>query len=723
MDYEIIKLNKELEDKLKIEFDENNDDVQEEYFEIVNKIIDGLLLLRYNKFKGSDPLSSRIKINDFVLSHFNRIKQNNKEDVLEELIEGICYFINMDYEGDKYKEIVRQIYTIYIENNRSLPPEKTNEIYKSLLNEQRDMYVSKNRKELIKRIKENIPITEKKKTLLMTMAKIKIAKTQIEFKNFEQIGATEEKIMESLKQIRFHLNNIKPFNKKESRLTEEQFDYFTHLFLTNSLDIEKILKAYPNIQKNAIKKIISKYNQIVFPYLENIEVEEKLLDYESVEFNHNHLKIVNQKSESENREKIIKRTSKEEKRVLLAHIEELQDILRLLPLVNLLPNDNFFNIQTFKSILLNYDRIKKAMIKQGTITKDSNFTELLNNFKEFLRLSIVYQQADNDTISILGEERIEKITLNNKNTSCNSYDYANTYIEMLKEEETYLPPISFKIEVEGILYKIESGNNYDLDRLLLGKEVTESCIGPESDGEEAFYRCLTTKSADVCLIKEANTDTFFARIILFRLGNALIMAPIYGVDGIISELYTEDFLTTLSNHIITKAKEKEDNLEYILAENCIYIDKKYESASSKENIEKYIPHCDISSFMKVILRNTKERNIDYKTKPQKIYKKERRKIEVKEHNYEKEIIRLRVLNKFMTGRNETQQEEVYIYQRVYIGQDFYIGLKEEGTIDSVVLPTNSERQKAEIDTCLEEILNLLDKNENDLKGTSIKKTI
>ena len=67
MDYEIIKLNKELEDKLKIEFDENNDDVQEEYFEIVNKIIDGLLLLRYNKFKGSDPLSSRIKINDFVL--------------------------------------------------------------------------------------------------------------------------------------------------------------------------------------------------------------------------------------------------------------------------------------------------------------------------------------------------------------------------------------------------------------------------------------------------------------------------------------------------------------------------------------------------------------------------------------------------------------------------------------------------------------------------------
>lgn len=77
----------------------------------------------------------------------------------------------------------------------------------------------------------------------------------------------------------------------------------------------------------------------------------------------------------------------------------------------------------------------------------------------------------------------------------------------------------------------------------------------------------------------------------------------------------------------------------------------------------------------------------------------------------------------MTGRNETQQEEVYIYQRVYIGQDFYIGLKEEGTIDSVVLPTNSERQKAEIDTCLEEILNLLDKNENDLKGTSIKKTI
>ncbi len=721
MDYEIMRLENELYKRLGFNFDEDDLDLQEEYFKIVNKIIDGTLLVRYNIYKEENTLSSKAKINDFVLSHFERISSNNIDDILEELEENICFFVNMYYEGEKYGEVVRQLFTIYKENNRSLPPEKTNDIYNDLLNEQQDLYVSENRKSVLQNIKENIPLTDKKKTLLIINEKMKIARTLIEFKNFDQLKVDEEEIMKSLQKLCSYLNSIKPFNKKENALTEEQLNYFTYLFLNNTLDSEVISKKYPNIPKDAIKKIVSKYNQILIPYLKNIEIDKNKLDYRTVEFNHNHLKLVNRESYNKNLSELISRTNKEEKRFLLSHIEALKDVLNLLPLVTILPNDDFLNIDTFKSMLMNYDKIKSMMIKQNTIREDSSFEEILDNFREFLRLAIVYKQADINTVSILGEKRVEIITLNNKLTSCNSYDYVNTYIEMLKEDTSFLPPLSFEIEIEGNYYKVESGNNYDLDRLLLGKNVVGSCIGPNCDGQKAFYQCLTKKNADLCLIKEANTNDFFARIIMFRLGNAIIMAPIYGKDGITRELYNEEFLTVFCEQMVKKSITVGDNIEYIVIAGCLYIDKRYESLNTDDNIEKYVPHCDISSSLKIIFNINKNIDIDYHIEPKIAYRKERRKVVVKEENYLTDIMRLRALDKIMTSSNENLQEEVCEYQKVYIGQDFYIALKENDTIDSVILPINSDRQKNEINVCIEDIINKLDIDENDLKRISFTK--
>lgn len=723
MDYEIMKLDYELSNKLQFNFDENDMDLQEEYFDVLNKIIDGVLLLRYDKYKNDTPLSSPVKINNLVLSYFNKINNHNKDTVFEELEEEIHFFINMDYEGEKYYKMVQKLYTIYISNNRSLPHDKTSVIYNRLLNEKQDVYISKNKKNVIDYIIKMLPLTDKKKAQLITTLKLKDAKMLIEFKSFNQLGVTEEEIRYKLKEVSLSLNHIKPFNKEENRLTATQLAYFTRLFLSNSLNFKSIHERYPNILKSAIKKILSKYNQILLPYLDNISVNEKRIDYKMIQFNHNHLKVLNKVDYNDNLDSFILKMSKKEKQYLVSHLEELKDVLRLLPLATILSNDDFFNINTFKSMVIHYDKIRSTMIKQEIVDRTCNFEEMLDHFKEFLRLAIVYQNADSYTVSILGGERVEKITLNNKNNSCNSYDYVNAYIEMLKEESSFLPPISFEIKIDGINYKIESGNNYDLDRLLLGKNVIGSCIGPGSDGEKAFYRCLTKEDADLFLVKEVATDNFLARGILFRIGNTIVMAPIYGRDGLERRLYSDEFLGSISNAIIEKSREAGDNIDYILLASCYcsYMDNKYDLLVSYD-LENYVPHCDVNSSVNILYN--KKGNVDsinYNVEPYGIYEKTRKKIEIKEKGYSKDIMRIRALYLLMTRSKEKLQEEVCMYKRVYVGQDFYIGVLEDDSLDSIVLPINSVSQKTEIDACLNDIVNKLSVNEDSFDANCLIK--
>ena len=118
------------------------------------------------------------------------------------------------------------------------------------------------------------------------------------------------------------------------------------------------------------------------------------------------------------------------------------------------------------------------------------------------------------------------------------------------------------------------------------------------------------------------------------------------------------------------------------------------------NIEKFLPHCDIYSSLNRIYAIDQNININYYADFKEIYEKARRKIEVKQDNYEEDINRIEELYYLMTNK---RKEKSFNYKSVYIGQDFYIGIG-KNNIYSTVLPTKDKRQRIEMEACLDEII-------------------
>ena len=691
-------MDEKIKRKFLINLDEEDMDTQKKYFEWINKIIDEILLLKYTKGKKDIYLASALQLNELILYYFNQITIENKVILFNELIEKLSFFIKeSNLTDEKYMKVIEELFMTYVKNNRTLPPTETAHIYTKLLNEKQDIYVAINRKKIINSLKYKFPLTDKKREHLLLQAKLKRAKTLIRLRKLELLGMDLKELEKLLWNLHENINRSKPFNKKP--LTDSIFNKLDALFLNDSLTYNQVRIVCKDMEKSTIKKLTAKYNRILLPFLLNIEKEEVLIKTDSIEFNPKDIKIFSKKQYEKNLDFLLSSMSEEEKEYLLSNAEELSVYMPLLPLVKLPYLKSYFNIETFKSLLLNFKKIKSILSENGKIL-NNNLSSILNNFKECLRLSEILHYADATTYAILGESRVEKIILNNKNTSSNTYDFVNTYIKMLKSNKTYLPPISFDFQIKDKVYQIESGNNYVLDRLLIGKEIMGSCIGPKGEGEYTFYKCLTEEDADVLLIKKKDTLEFVARMIMIRIGNAIVMAPIYEHEVLAEEFYTKEFLNTLCKKLLEKAAQKQDNIDYIFIAQEDKLDQEGFDIDIDYNIGKFLPHCDIYSSLNRIYAIEQNININYYADFKEIYEKARRKIEVKQDNYEEDINRIEELYYLMTNK---RKEKSFNYKSVYIGQDFYIGIG-KNNIYSTVLPTKDKRQRIEMEACLDEII-------------------
>ena len=59
-----------------------------------------------------------------------------------------------------------------------------------------------------------------------------------------------------------------------------------------------------------------------------------------------------------------------------------------------------------------------------------------------------------------------------------------------------------------------------------------------------------------------------------------------------------------------------------------------------------------------------------------------------------------------------EKVELESYEEIYLGQDWYLGLKKDGTIAHLMLPTNDKRQSQEIEMA-KVILNLENEKQMD----------
>ncbi len=719
MDYYITKLT----DIIKCNYDDENIDIQKEYFIILDKIINGILLLRYDTEKMDNRFYSADYINKYLLHKFAVI--NKKKENLENVILDIVTATKRVDKKKYYEEEIKRLYSLYI-NKGTLSKEETTKFFNEILNDEQNYYMSTRRKDIENSLVKKFALSTKKTNNLVSRSKIRLATSLLKKGNFSSIGIQEEILLKDLEELHNNINTTWLLKKNNITITKEQFEIFDKLFLTGKLDQEHISMIFPSMASNISKKVIHKYSKILLKYSNKISNEDIKINYSAIAFNHNNIKIFDKKRYNQNVLLFINSLDKDEIIYIIENYESIKDVFKLLNFIDI---DINFDMNVFRLIIFNIENIKRSISKRKLIA-NINLETILNNFKEVIKLANIYSSCDKYTVAVLGEENVDIIISTVSQTSSNPLSYINIYNTMLKNINILIPPI------EGYYkdFYYESGNNYSLDKVLIGKKINGSCIGPEGMGSAAYTEALTKNSADVLIIREKDTKKFVARTLMFRRGNFVVMAPIATIEGFDrSKLFNEEFLKHISNQILEESLKTGDNLDYVFIS--------YEDQDKGLNLITHIsdafwrevPHCDTTNMAYLL---ASKHNFIINPKNSKIpkvnYKNKRMKILVKD-NCKEDLFKIKSLQLFMETeinrriniRKEYEHIENTNYIKTYIGQDFYIAITEFFEIETCILNTNDERAYEEINVILESLKNsfdnLIPKEEIDIQKIMNKK--
>jgi len=263
-----------------------------------------------------------------------------------------------------------------------------------------------------------------------------------------------------------------------------------------------------------------------------------------------------------------------------------------------------------------------------------------------------------------------------------------------KITETKVPKVS------GVYnnYTFESGNMSDTMRLLIGTNCLASCLGPEGAGEEMYREALIGENADVILINDQE-ESFVARMILYRIGNYIMTSSIIGEQGIQRQFMNKEFLSLIATQLLEKSKQAGDCIEYVFMtkDPSVNLDDDY-TLIMKFDLVKGLPHLDWRASSYLIGSTSSSVQIKKEIEG-KYYSQTREKIKTKEELNVSDLEKIIALEVLMNGEEEQKNiRTIHLedYEEIYKGQDFYIGLRQDGSYEKVSLPTNDPRKQQEI---------------------------
>lgn len=691
--------------KIGIKIEDNHMDTQEEYFYILDRVIDACTLLRYeNNQSYYSECNSINQVDSLVLRQF---RTSVSEEVTLNFLASL--FVKMTGLSDQfsyYYDQLKKFYQVYTVQKK-LDYKLTTDFYNEILNKQTSNFFSEVKEEIKEGLIDSLPYTEKMLNKLNTNMKFQKAFSSLKNGDYSSLGVSKEEFLEKLRILHVYLNTIKPFNKNDHQLSSTILDGFDSLFLTGELSDENLKMSYPSLSSKERKIILNQYHKLLLPYLDTMKVESDEVSSIHVEFNYNHYQIVSEEGYEERLEKFVDLLSSDEINYLSDNLDHLSFLFKLLPLVGMIRE---FDDCDFKNIVVNYDQICMRL-KNSKGIESVSFCDLLNSLSEVISLGKIYSHVDQYTEIIFGEEVLNQIVNNKGYSSSDPKDYLDVYHSMMDCSTSFIPPISGEFNQ----YVYESGNNYDVDRLLLGIYCAGSCLGVDGAGEDAYLEALTNARADVMFVRRKDNLEFVGRFLMFRKGNFVIIAPIYGRRGLCENLYQEEFLSMIGNQILDLAKESNDSLDYVfikkeklLKEFIPDIPVIYDDCFCQD-----LPHCDINNVACLIAT----RKDKIKLNPSDsvcVYQKNRQEVLIKGHECNSELVRIKALEisrEEDLARQEMLKHEFDLmlntnYQKAFIGQDWYVAIRSDGNIEKLMLDTNDFRQKEEVFSILDQVIDL-----------------
>ncbi len=455
-------------------------DVQKEYFHILDKIMDAIVLLRYEANRENNTFVSVHHIHTKVLDSFLKINSFNQDQILRDLASTFVFATRKIDKREYYFKTLKSFYQIYKWDKSYFTAEVTSSFYNEVLNYQQDFFCQMEKKNLKRRLIYHLPLTEKKEQLLIQTAKLKKVMMLLKEGKQNETPLCSEVILEIRKKFHDHIKEMRYFQKKNITVSEEQLTSLDTLFFMGEYTKENIASLFSAyLPDKVLRHIKNEYYQLLIPYLDDFSFSPDLVNKGNIPYDYHYFVIAREENFLQNKGMILELLKKEGLDETFLERKENQCFLKLLALPFLFDE---FRINDFFSILKNSALILEQL-ERRIPSFDGNMDTILNQFHQVLLYAKSYQNTTPAVISVLGDKTVQTILNGNKMKSRDPRDYLDTYLKMLKQKNSTIPPISFSYQD----YQFTSGKNVDVSRLLVGHFCEYSCIGPKGSGEKAFF--------------------------------------------------------------------------------------------------------------------------------------------------------------------------------------------------------------------------------------------
>ena len=684
---------------LQLSFDEKDINVQENYFQMLDKVVDGIINMRYTQNKFSFKYPDIVFLNDSLIKLFQNVSTTKDFDLLSQFSDELYQFVGETIPIDQIENEITKFYNIYLER-QTIDLSTTNEFCNKILNQHRNHFMSTEKEKILNKIKSQMSLTEKKKNTILNGKKIQKIGRLIGVKGFEQLGITEEQFRNALENTKKSILNNKDIKKSGIQITDSQLDLLITSYRYYGKLTPNIVTTILGIDNNEITKfIVNKFEQIKFKWLNNVTLtpEESFIYGNEKDkltgLNPNNYIIGDKNRYYQNIAELLIKLDDQLLNKILTNKAFIKEVVDLLPLVNLVEE---LDVNAFINILSDYERIRNKLF--GTTSPHSNIAHkelILHQIDELISLANAYSSLDDITLFTLGRNVVAEVG------EPSSPKYLEFYLKMLERQSGNIPPVS----VETSKYYLESGNYSDEERLLIGKKPSKnSCIDLlNSAGMETYNEVLLQGSGDVILIRDKQKNVL-SRILIFRRGNVVQMITRSG------ETYPIELYQEVADQIIQQSISTADNIDYVFvnSSSSSLPNDSYRVVQDKRFINSF-SHADFTNSA-ILLRSKNsvkgyeegELNLNFEEPPKASYMKPRKEISYKPT--ETEITRLRVLNIALEPNLEEKEnksrelEPFYLkdYEKVICGENWYIAVKQDGTLEELILPSTDDRTYEEI---------------------------
>ena len=701
-----------------VSINENDLNIQQGYLHALDKIVDGIVNIRYTQNKFSFKYPDIVALNDSLIQLFSNVISTKNYELVSEYVKELHSFIGESIPIELLKNEIEKYYNIYV-SNQSIDLSITNEFCNKILNQHRNHFMSNEKNKILADIEKKMKLTEKKKTTILNGRKVSKIENIIKTSNYQQLGITEEQFITEINSVINSIVNNKDIRKLNILFDDSKISQIVDMFMYyGRLDVDNINYILDINNREVSKFIVRKFEQIKFKYINNItltEEESHISRWDKSKLgglNEANYVIGDGDRCITNLSELLVNLDEETITKILDNKDLIREVSFLLPFINLIDE---LDIKTFINILVDYDRIKSKITSTIDAPENIDFTTVvLKKIDDLISLANAYSSIDDITLFALGRGIVSEIGEHF------SSEYLEFYTQMANKQSGSIPPISLSTSN----YYLESGMYSDPERLLIGKIPNkDSCIDLlNSAGVRTYNEVLLQNSGDVILIRDSQ-KRLVSRILLFRRGNVIQMVTRAG------EIFPIDLYKTIADQIIQQSIANNDNIDYVFVNSSSShsIDGNYVSVKDSRFISNF-SHADfsdsallLSSKRKMQGFEEKELELDFDIEPKCSYQKPRKKISYQPT--ETEITRLRALKIAMETNHETKEnmsrsfEPFYSkeYAKVICGEDWYIAIKNDGTVEELILPIKDSRIFEEI----KKIKDTLGIESNDMEFESI----